>query len=103
MTHAEHESEHGASGQPGLIWLRIGEFHDQLEQVLHEAIGVLDAHDQADSDGWYAQSQRIRDAYERVESASYCLNESPEPDDSRADIAPRWRAGRRDIRRYEKD
>jgi hypothetical protein len=30
MTHAEHESEHGASGQPGLIWLRIGEFHDRI-------------------------------------------------------------------------
>jgi hypothetical protein len=30
MTHAEHESEHGASGQPGRIWLRIGEFHDRI-------------------------------------------------------------------------
>jgi DNA-binding PadR family transcriptional regulator len=82
---------------------RIGEFREHLRRVLREAIGVLDAHDQPDSDGWYAQSQRIRDAYERLESASYCLNEWHEPDDSRADIAPRWRAGRRDIRRYEKD
>lgn len=82
---------------------RIGQFRDHLEQVLHEAIGVLDAHDQPNSDGWYAQSQQIRDAYERVESASHCLNEWPEPDDSRADIAPRWRAGRRDIRRFDKD
>jgi hypothetical protein len=82
---------------------RIGEFREQLQQVLHEAIGVLDAHDQPDSDSWYALSQRIRDAYQRVESASYCLHEWPEPDDSRADIAPRWRAGRRDIRRYDKN
>ena len=82
---------------------RIGRFREHLREVLYEAIGVLDAHDQPDSEGWHALSQRIRDAYERLESASYCLHEWPEPDDSRADIAPRWRAGRRDIGRFDKD
>jgi hypothetical protein len=30
MTTAKHESDHGNSGQPGLIWLRIGAFHDRV-------------------------------------------------------------------------
>jgi len=81
---------------------RIGEFREHLRQVLHEAIGVLDAHDQSDADGWHALSERIRDAFERVESATYCLHEWPEPDESAPDVPPRWRAGRRDIRRFEK-
>jgi hypothetical protein len=30
MTTAEHESDHGSAGQPGLVWLRIGAFHDRV-------------------------------------------------------------------------
>ena len=30
MTTSKHESEHGNTGQPGLIWLRIGAFHDRV-------------------------------------------------------------------------
>lgn len=81
---------------------RIDEFREHLRLVLHEAMGVLDDHDQPDADGWDVLSQRIRNALERVESATYCLHEWPEPDDSAPDAPPRWRAGRRDISRFEK-
>jgi hypothetical protein len=30
MTTAEHDSDHGNTVQPGLIWLRIGAFHDRV-------------------------------------------------------------------------
>jgi hypothetical protein len=82
---------------------RVGDFREHLRQVLGEAIGGLDADDEPDSNGWHLHSQRLQDAYARVESATYCLHEWPEPDDSAPDTPPRWRPGRRDIRRFEKD
>jgi hypothetical protein len=82
---------------------RIGEFGEMLQALLGEAAGLLDAHDPADSDTWHALSQRLQRACNRLESASYCLHEWPEPDDSRPDNPPPGKAGRRGIRRFDKD
>jgi DNA-binding PadR family transcriptional regulator len=82
---------------------RIGEFGERLRQVLDEAIGMLDADEPPDSDAWHALRERLRLACERLEAASYCLNEWPEPDESVPDVPPPLKGGRRSIRRFEKD
>jgi len=82
---------------------RIGEFSEMLRAVLGEATGLLDSHDTTHSDTWHALSQRLHRACERLESASYCLHEWPEPDDSQPDISPARNAGRRGIQRFDTD
>ena len=82
---------------------RIGEFRERLRRVLDEAIGMLDAQKQPDSDAWHTLNGRLRLACERLEAASYCLNEWPEPDESVPDVPPPLKGGRRSIRRFEKD
>jgi hypothetical protein len=82
---------------------RIGEFGEMLQALLSEAAGLLDAHDPADSDTWHALGQRLQRACYRLESASYCLREWPEPDDSRPDTTPHGKGGCRSIKRFDKD
>jgi hypothetical protein len=82
---------------------KIGEFRDRLRQVLDEASGMLDAHEQPNSDAWAALSNRLQHACSSLESASYCLHEWPEPDDSHADTPSRQKRGRRSIHRYAND
>jgi DNA-binding PadR family transcriptional regulator len=82
---------------------RIGEFRERLRQVLNEAIGMLDAKEQPNSDAWHTLNERLRLACERLEAASYCLGEWPGPDKAVPDIPLPWRTGRRSIRRFEKD
>jgi len=82
---------------------RIGEFGEMLQALLGEAAGLIDAHETADSDTWHALAQRLHRACERMESASYCLREWPEPDDSRPDSPAHRKAGLRNIKRFDKD
>jgi hypothetical protein len=73
----------------------VSEFREYLRELLAEATGLLDAHDPADSDTWHALGRRLEFACEALASASYCLYEWPEPDDSRADLSPRGKGDRR--------
>jgi len=82
---------------------RMDEFRERLRRMLDEGIGALDPHEQPDSDAWHALGERLQLACERLEAASYCLGEWPEPDESAPDVPSRWRGGRRNIRRFEKD
>jgi hypothetical protein len=82
---------------------RIGEFGEKLKALLDEAAGLLDAHDIRDSGTWHTLGQRLQRACERLESASYCLHEWPEPDDSRPDTTPQRKGGCRNIRRFDND
>jgi hypothetical protein len=76
---------------------RIGEFREELQAVLADAAGLLDAHEPADSKSWLALRKRLDDACQHMESATYCLYEWAEPDDSRADIIPIGKVGYRNI------
>ena len=64
---------------------RISGFREQAHQTLEDAKGLLDA-EQADSDAWFALAQRLRQTYWQLGSATYCLNEWSEPQDTRADV-----------------
>jgi hypothetical protein len=81
---------------------RLSQFQHGLQRVLGEAAGLLDAHEQPDSDTWNALGKRLSYACAALESASYCLHEWPEPDDSRADITPPGKDGCRGIRRFDR-
>lgn len=76
---------------------RIGEFRDDLRQLLDEAAALLDAGDGTDADAWAALSRRLACACKRLESASYCLREWSEPDEAHPDIVAPQHVGRRDI------
>ena len=76
----------------------IDTLRDDLRTVLADAARLLDNDPQAASTAWYELGERINHASARLASATHCLNEWPEPDDSTADIdtPPPLRAGRRD-------
>jgi hypothetical protein len=55
--------------------------------VLAEATGLLDAPEQQISSAtWFELGLRMQRATARLASATYCLNEWTEPDESNADI-----------------
>jgi DNA-binding XRE family transcriptional regulator len=82
----------------GLAEQRIGEFRLELLEAVEHAQQLLDiptpdapvqgpdAAPGPASDEWFELGERLRRACRRLGSASYCLWEWPEPDDSRADI-----------------
>jgi hypothetical protein len=76
---------------------RIGEFREDLQAVLADAAGLLDAHKRPDSESWHALRKRLDDACQHMEVATYCLYEWAEPDDSCADIIPIGKVGYRNI------
>lgn len=82
---------------------RTDGFRKELRQALHEAERLLDA-GQARSGTWYEFGQRMQRACQRVASASYCLDEWAEPDDSQADIdePPYGQGARREIRGWDR-
>jgi hypothetical protein len=80
----------------------ISEFREHLRKLLADATGLLDAHDPANSDTWHALGRRMEFACEALASASYCLQEWPEPDDSRADCTPHGKGDRRTPQHYVK-
>jgi hypothetical protein len=76
---------------------RTRDFREELQAALGDAAGLLDAHETASSDTWQAIGERLQHVCKRLESASYCLHEWPEPDDATADIAPQPLNRRRHI------
>ncbi len=73
---------------------RIGEFKAEVRSTVDEITALLDG-DDADSETWFNLSQRLRAVWV-LGSATYCLREWPEPDDSKADVEKnRRRLGRR--------
>jgi hypothetical protein len=78
---------------------RIPGFRGDLRGTLDEAIHLLEADHETDSATWYALSERLHQACRKLASATHCLREWPEPDDSHADKdnAPYRQRGRRHV------
>jgi hypothetical protein len=64
---------------------RIDGFRDALRASIAE-VGVLLDSQQAASDAWFEFGQRLDAECKRLGSATYCLFEWAEPDDTRADV-----------------
>jgi hypothetical protein len=97
----------------------IERFHADLRGRVCEATLLLDADQPPHSDAWLELAEELQRACWRVASASHCLREWVEPDDTRADVdehldptddelAPAERtlrrarrSGRRNIRRWD--
>ncbi len=78
--------------------VRIDAFRLELSTALDTARALLDATDPAaTSNDLFALSDRLRGASWRLGSATYCLNEWPEPSDAEADIEPPTPHHRRDF------
>ncbi len=84
---------------------RIAGFQADVRGVLEEAIDLLDAGRDPNSAAWFELGDRLHDSCRRVASATYCLREWQEPDDSTADIddAPHRQMGRRHTRAWDRD
>jgi hypothetical protein len=84
---------------------RIADFRRDLHDLLDEATALLGAGGQPPSGQWYELATRIKDACERLGSATYCLFEWAEPDDTRPDVddAPHGQTSRRDLTRWNRD
>jgi DNA-binding PadR family transcriptional regulator len=63
---------------------RITGLRSQVRTMLGEGDELLRA-DETSSEAWYDLSDRLRDASQRLASATYCLREWPEPNDSQPD------------------
>jgi hypothetical protein len=74
-----------------------GRLRHELRAALAETAALLDAKPRPGSDAWYAQSRRLQAACCRMGSATHCLDEWPEPDDARPDVAPERYRGRRNF------
>jgi hypothetical protein len=61
-------------------------FQRQLRQRLERAAALLDADPAPHSDAWLELAEELQRACRRLASASHCLYEWAEPDDTRADI-----------------
>jgi hypothetical protein len=61
-------------------------FRESLGERLHRAALLLDAEPWPHSDAWLELGEELQRACRRLASASYCLYEWAEPDDSHADI-----------------
>jgi hypothetical protein len=82
--HAREEAGKQFDGFRGLVYA-----------VLDEAYAAATSPTGASSDQWFAFSERLRCAFWLLGSATYCLDEWPEPDDARADRDEDLPAGRR--------
>lgn len=71
---------HTAAGQ------EIERFRVRLHELVDRAALLLDAPTQPPSDVWLELGDELHRACRLLASASYCLDEWPEPDDARADI-----------------
>jgi hypothetical protein len=97
--HARWRTAHdGAAG-------RIAGFRRDLRELLDEATALLEAGGQPPSGEWYEFGTRLGDACARLGSATHCLYEWAEPDDTTADVddAPHGQTGRRDPTRWDRD
>ncbi len=84
---------------------RIAGFQADVQGTLDEAIDLLDANRGANSAAWFELGDRLHDTCRRLASATYCLREWQEPDDSAVDIddAPYRQTGRRHTRGWDRD
>jgi hypothetical protein len=64
--------------------------HEDIWQTLGR-VSILLAGDTASAEGWSGLGRQLRDQCGRMASATYCLHEWSEPDDSRSDRAARQR------------
>lgn len=81
---------------------RIDGFRQALRGSLAEAGALLGA-ERVPSDAWFDLAERLRKACWQLGSASYCLHEWPEPDDSRADTDEETRfRGRRNVWQWDR-
>lgn len=82
---------------------RIVGFRGDLRGALDEAIALLDADHEADSNTWFEFSERLRHSGRLLASAIHCLREWPEPDDSHIDKddPPYNQRGRRSVRGWD--
>ena len=71
---------------------RIDGFRAQARAALEDAAMLLDA-EGAPSDAWFGVAERLQAACWRVGSATHCLREWREPDDSRPDVDDRCDTG----------
>src|ERR1700733_8238327 len=78
---------------------RIAGFRSDLRGTLDEAITLLEADHESDSNTWFDISERLRHTSRLLASAIHCLREWPEPNDSQLDIddPPYKQQGRRHV------
>jgi hypothetical protein len=81
---------------------RIDGFRQVLRASLAEAGALLGA-EKGPSDAWFDLAERLRKACWQLGSATHCLYEWPEPDDSRADTDKETRfRGRRSVWQWDR-
>jgi hypothetical protein len=81
---------------------RIDGFRQALRGSLAEAGALLGA-ERVPSDAWFDLAERLRKACWQLGSASYCLHEWAEPDDSCADTDEETRfRGRRNVWKWDR-
>jgi hypothetical protein len=81
---------------------RIDAFRQALRGSLAEAGALLDT-EKVPSDAWFDLAERLRKACWQLGSATHCLHEWPEPDDSRADTDKETRfRGRRNVWQWDR-
>jgi hypothetical protein len=71
---------------------RMSEFCQSARDALEDAMRLLDA--DCDSHGWHELSKRLRQEFDQLSSATFCLREWPEPDDAHADPLEHLRMAR---------
>ncbi len=79
---------------------RVGGFRGDVRSALDEAAALL-ADEDVTSDAWYALAERVEKACQRVGSATHCLREWAEPDDTKPDVASDEHRGRRNHRSWD--
>jgi hypothetical protein len=79
---------------------------DGLRQTLRGSLaeaGALLGAERVPSDAWFDLAERLRKACWQLGSATHCLHEWPEPDDSRADTDKEaWFRGRRNVWQWDR-
>ena len=81
---------------------RIDGFRQALRRSLAEVGALLDA-EQVPSDAWFDLAECLGHACWQLGSATHCLHEWPEPDDSRADTDKETRfRGRRNVWQWDR-
>jgi ribosome-binding protein aMBF1 (putative translation factor) len=66
--------------------LEIDGFLSRVRDALNDATKLLDADPAVTSDAWFALGERLQRDCRRVGSATHCLREWKEPDDTRPDV-----------------
>ncbi len=72
---------------------RIDGFREQVRSYANDALKLLDAGEQPNSDAWFELAERLGCACWQLGSATHCLHEWGEPDDARIDSDERDEPG----------